>query len=227
MTDILAFGVHPDDAELACGGIIAKAVRQGKSVVFVDLTLGDKGTNGTPEGRRQEALAAAALIGAERQFLDFSDCEVIDSYENRLKIVRVIRQYKPKLLLAPLWKGELNHPDHIACGLMVRYACRYARFKMILPELPPHRCDGVLHYLFPSQEGADFIVDITQDLETWKGMMDCHKSQMLTNNYVDWQLRAAARWGMMIGVEYAQALVKGNPVAIEDIMHIAQGTIEI
>lgn len=227
MIDILVFGVHPDDSELACGGILAKAVQQGKSVVMVDLTLGEKGTNGTPEQRKQEALAAAACLGAERHFLDFSDCEVVDSYENRLKLVRVIRQYQPKLLLAPTWKGELNHPDHIACGLLVRHASRYARFKKILPDLPPHRCEGVLHYLFPCQDGADFIIDITPHLETWKAMMQCHQSQMLTNNYADWNMRAAARWGMMIGTQYAQALVKGNPIAVDNIMNISKGTIEI
>ncbi|SCA64141.1 hypothetical protein SCG7086_CF_00050 [Chlamydiales bacterium SCGC AG-110-P3] len=105
MVDILAIGAHPDDIEFGCGGIIAHQAALGYSIVMVDLTLGQKGTNGTPEQRRQEGINAAEVIGAKRLFLDFEDCQVYDTYEGRLKIVEVIRTYKPRLVLAPYWKG--------------------------------------------------------------------------------------------------------------------------
>ncbi len=227
MTDILAIGAHPDDIEFACGGLLAKMASLGKKIVMVDFTLGQKGTNGNPEQRRQESETAAALIGARRIFLDFIDCEIMDSYENRLKIVKVIRENKPRLIIAPYWKGPQNHPDHISCGTMARYACRYARFAKILPELPIHRVEGILHYPPPAFEKVDFIIDISDHVETWKKMMRSHTSQMATFPYDDWNLRFASALGMLIGTSYAQGLIKGNPIVVDDVMSIARGSREL
>jgi N-acetylglucosamine malate deacetylase 1 len=227
MTDILAFGAHPDDLEFGCGGILAKMSMQGKTIVMADLTLGEKGSHGTAQERRREAESSARIIGAERIFLDFSDCEIMDSYEGRLKLVTVIRKYRPRLILAPLWKGEQNHPDHLACGLMVRYACRYSRFAKILPELPIHQPEGVLHYLYPTYDNPDFIVDISEEVEVWKRMMTCFESQMKTFQYIDWNLRLAAKLGILIGTSYAQGLMKGNPIQVDDVMTLAKGTREM
>lgn len=227
MIDILAFGAHPDDIEFGCGGILVKMASQGKRIVMVDLSSGEKGTHGTPEERRREAEAASRMINAERIFLDFIDCEIMDTYEGRLKLVSVIRKYRPRLVLAPLWKGEQNHPDHLACGTMVRYACRYSRFAKILPDSPPHHPEGVLHYLYPTFDNPDFIVDITGEVEVWKKMMACHQSQMRTFNYGELALKMAAKMGMLISKPYGQGLAKGNPIEIDDIMLIAKGSREI
>lgn len=227
MVDILAFGPHPDDVEFGCGGILAKATAQGKSVIIVDLTVGEKATNGNPEQRRAEADAAALSIGAKRLFLDFKDCEILDTYAGRLKLVTVIREHQPRLVIAPMWKGEQNHPDHLACGLMARYACRYARFSKILPEVPIHRPNGILHYLPHAGQDADFLIDISDHVEAWKRMMDCHRSQMLTMPYAEMALKHAANYGAMIGRPYSQGLVKGNPIVVDDLLTISNGTNEI
>lgn len=227
MTDILAFGAHPDDLEFACGGILAKMAAQGKSIVMCDLTLGEKGTNGTPDIRRKESENASSLIGAKRLFLDFSDCQIQDDYEGRLKLVRVIREVKPKLVLAPLWEGTANHPDHLATGSLARAACRFARFRKILPDIAPHKVDGILHYLPPSAEKTDFIIDVSDHVEIWKEMMRTHTSQMDTFPYDEWNLRFAAKLGMLIDVPYAQGLVKGTPIVIDDIMQISCSIREI
>lgn len=227
MVDILAFGAHPDDVEFGCGGILAKAADQGYSIVIADLTSGEKGTNGTPEGRRKEGLHSASLIGAKRVYLDFIDCEVYDSYEGRLKLVKVIRENKPKLVLAPQWSGNQTHPDHVACGIMARHACRYARFAKILPELPIHRVQGILHYLSQISGVAEFIIDISDQVKVWKKMMESHASQLQTLQYADLVERNAAQLGGVIGKAYAQGLVSGNPVVVEDIMTISHGVREI
>lgn len=227
MVDILAFGAHPDDVEFGCGGILAKAAAEGQSVVIVDLTLGQKATNGNPQLRKAEGEAAAAVIGAKRLYLDFIDCEVFDTYEGRLKLVKVIREYQPKLVLAPVWSGERNHPDHLACGLMARYACRYARFAKILPELPIHRVNGILHYLPHGGREADFLVDVSAHVEAWKRMMEAHRSQMLTLPYSDKALKNAANYGAMIDRPYAQGLLTGNPIVVDDILSVSRGTQEI
>lgn len=227
MTDVLVFGAHPDDVEFGCGGILVKLHAEGKRIVIVDLTLGEKATHGTPEVREIEGLASASLIGAERICLHFPDCQVMDTYEGRLELVKVIRAYRPKLVLAPIWKGEQNHPDHFATGLMARYACRYARIKNILPEMPIHWVEGILHYPPFNWNDPDFLVDVTPYVETWKQMMHCHESQMKTFDYADWNLKQASKLGMLIARPYAQALVKGNPIVIEDVMDISRSTREI
>jgi bacillithiol biosynthesis deacetylase BshB1 len=227
MIDILAFGAHPDDIEFGCGGILAKAAADGYKVLFADLTLGEKGTNGTPAIREKEAKEAAQVIGAERLFLGFTDCEIMDTYEGRLKLVKVIRTHKPRLVIAPFWKGEMNHPDHLACGTMVRHACRYARFGKILPELPTHQVEGVLHYLPHSVDETDILIDVSAHIDVWKQMMDKHQSQMKTYPYSDWVLKGAARLGTLSGVAYAQGLAAGNPIVVDDVMTVSHGTREI
>lgn len=227
MVDVLAFGAHPDDIEFGCGGILARLASEGRTLVIVDLTTGQKGTQGTPEGRRQEGLEAAKVLGAERVYLDFVDCEVFDSYEGRLKLTRVIRHYRPTLVLAPPWKGEQTHPDHTACGLMARHACRYARLAKVMEDVPPHRVGGILHYGSFFGEPIDFLVDVTAHVEQWKAMMACHRSQMKTHDYADWVLRNAARLGALLDTTYAQGLVKGNPIRVDDVMSISRGSREL
>lgn len=228
MVDILAFGAHPDDIEFGCGGILARMAAQNKSIVMADLTLGEKGTSGSREIRRQEGEASAALIRAKRICLDFADGEIFDSYEGRLKFVKVIREYRPKLILASMWKGEQTHPDHLACGLMARYACRYARFEKLLPELPPHQPQGILHYLTSTQEQyVDFLIDISDYVEIWKQMMTSHQSQMQTFDYINWNFRTASKLGVLINKPFAQGLAKGNPLEIDDLMTLSKSILEI
>lgn len=227
MVDVLAFGAHPDDVEFGAGAVLTKMAAKGKSVVIVDLTTGQKGSNGTAEERKKEAFRAAELIGAKRIFLDFVDCEVFDQYEARLELVKVIREYKPKLVLAPLCEETPNHPDHIACGKMARIACRYSRFRNILPHMPIHRPDGILHYLYPSFDRVDFIVDISSVIDQWTEMMLCHQSQMKTNDYVSHCKKVASYLGMQIGVEYGQGFVKRNAIEVDDLMAVSRGTVEI
>jgi bacillithiol biosynthesis deacetylase BshB1 len=227
MIDILVFGAHPDDIEFGCGGILAKMAAEGKTIIMVDLTLGDKGTYGNPEERKLEGQQAAAVIGATRVILDFKDCEILDTYEGRLQFVRVIRKYKPRLVLAPMWNGVGNHPDHLACGIMARYACRYARFAKILPEIPIHWVEGILHYLSLTDVQLDFLIDVSQHVDVWKKMMSCHKSQMQNFRYDEWNLHSATKLGSHMGVAYAQGLAKGNPIVIPDPFVVAQSTREL
>ncbi|GAB4233565.1 MAG: bacillithiol biosynthesis deacetylase BshB1 [Chlamydiales bacterium] len=227
MVDVLVFGSHPDDVEFGCGGVLAKLASQGKTIVIVDLTLGEKGSNGTPTQRRDEAHAAAHLVNATRMNFEIEDCNVSDTYENRLLMVRIIREYQPRLVLAPMSKGEQNHPDHVACGAMARAACRYARFPNILPELPVHRPEGILHYMQRNFDVPTVLIDISEHVELWKKMIRCHASQLATFPYDDWVLEKASYWGKLIGVEYAQGFYACNPIVVEDIMTISKGTQEI
>ena len=98
--DILAFGAHPDDVELGCGGTIVKEVKLGKSVGIIDLTRGELGTRGTPEIRKKEADDAAKIIGAKfRDNLCLTDAFIDTSKDSISKIVRKIRLHQPKIIL--------------------------------------------------------------------------------------------------------------------------------
>lgn len=225
--DILAFGAHPDDIEFGCGGILAKAVTAGYRVALCDLTAGECASHGSTKERRREALAAATLLNAERICLDLDDCSLYDTSKHRERLVEVIRLTRPHLILAPCWEGTRHHPDHLATGLLARTACRLARFPSLLPKLPPHRVQGILHYLSLVEGKADFISDISSEVETWKQLICCHESQLQTLPYLDWCLKNAAYWGMQIGTQYGQPLIKSNPICIEDPMAIARGTVEL
>src|ERR1700752_5102890 len=110
-TDILAFGVHPDDVELGCSGTLVAAVAQGKKIAVVDLTRGELGTRGTPETRDVEAANAAKIMGIHaRENLRMADGFFQNDENNIRKVITVIRKYQPEIVLcnAP----EDRHPDH-------------------------------------------------------------------------------------------------------------------
>ena len=109
--DILAIGAHPDDVELGCGATIAKEIAAGKKVGILDLTRGELGTRGTPEIREQEAKAAADILGVVvRENLGIPDGFFTNSKENQLKIIEVIRKYRPEIVLCrDLYDGHLLH----------------------------------------------------------------------------------------------------------------------
>ena len=95
--DILVFAAHPDDAELACSGTILKEIEAGKKVGICDLTQGEMGTRGTPELRLEEAEKAKNILGlSARENLNLGDCFFEVNKENTLKLVEVIRKYKPR-----------------------------------------------------------------------------------------------------------------------------------
>src|SRR5947199_9250740 len=98
--DILAFGVHPDDLELGCGGTIIAAIAEGKRVAVVDLTRGELGTRGSAEIRTREAQEAAKVLGVPvRENLDMRDGFFENNEENILKIIVAIRKYQPQVVL--------------------------------------------------------------------------------------------------------------------------------
>src|ERR1700758_2330388 len=90
--DILAIAAHRDDVEQTCGGTLLKMAQRGQRTGILDLTRGELGTRGTAEDREREAIDAAKILGAVwRAALDIPDGRVENTYENRLKVARVIR----------------------------------------------------------------------------------------------------------------------------------------
>ena len=110
--DVMAFGAHPDDIELGCGGTLCKLAEAGHDVVMVDMVRGELGTRGTLETRKAEAVLAAEIIGAvARENLALEDGNIHTSAESKRRVAQVIRTYRPRMVLLPYY--EDRHPDHI------------------------------------------------------------------------------------------------------------------
>jgi N-acetylglucosamine malate deacetylase 1 len=120
--DILAIAAHRDDVEQTCGGTLLKMAHLGHRTGILDLTKGEMGTRGSAEDRAREALDAAKILCVSwRHALDIPDGRVENSWENRLKVARIIRQTTPRVLILPYWKGR--HPDHYTASILGYEAC--------------------------------------------------------------------------------------------------------
>ena len=120
--DILALAAHRDDVEQTCGGTLLKMAQRGYRTGILDLTQGEMGTRGTAEDRAREAADAARILCVSwRQALDIADGRVENTWENRLKVARVIRETRPRVLILPYWQGR--HPDHYTASILGYEAC--------------------------------------------------------------------------------------------------------
>ncbi len=163
--DILAFGAHPDDVELGCGGTIAKEVTLGKKVGIIDLTRGELGTRGSVEIRNQEAAAAAKILGVSiRENLDMRDGFFVNDEAHQLKIIKMIRKYQPDIVLCNTIDDR--HIDHGKGSKLVSDGCFLSGLVKIETELNGEKQGAwrpklVYHYMQWNNITPDFVVDIT------------------------------------------------------------------
>ena len=185
---------HPDDAEFGAAGTVARWVREGKSVVYVACTSGDKGTsdpNIKPEElakiREREQLAAARLLGVKDVvFLRYPDQALEDTPEFRKDIVRQIRMYRPETVLAsdPYHRRYVWHRDHRISGQVTLDAVfPYARDRLAYPDLleeglQPHKVKEVWLW---ATENPNYRSDITDTFDIKMAALRCHKSQVGDN----------------------------------------------
>jgi LmbE family N-acetylglucosaminyl deacetylase len=181
----LIIGAHPDDADLKAGGTAAKWCALGHHVRLVSLTNGQAGhqTMYGPDlarRRKAEAQAAAAVIGATYDVLDHPDGELDDRRENRLSVIRLIRSYRPDVILTH--RSTDYHPDHRFTGLLVQDASYLLTVPAVCPEVPHLPSTPVILYFSdafrkPCRFEPHVIVDIESELEKVVGMLHCHQSQ--------------------------------------------------
>ena len=129
--DILAIGVHPDDVELGCSGVLINEIKLGKKAGILDLTQGELGTRGTIETRYAEAAAAARIIGVQvRENLKMRDGFFKNDEEHQLQLIGAIRKYKPDVVIGNVLDDR--HPDHGRAGHMIADAWHMHLFKYYL-----------------------------------------------------------------------------------------------
>lgn len=176
--DVLAFAPHPDDAELLCGGTLAKLARAGRRTAIIDLTCGEMGTRGSVETRAAEAAKAAEVLGlAARENLGLPDSHLENTPETRRKLIEVIRRLRPEVVIAPAPKGR--HPDHRVTAQLVRDAWFLSGIRKMDPTHEPHRPRKLVHAITYREDYVKptFVVDISEDFETKLRAIACYSSQ--------------------------------------------------
>ncbi len=222
---ILALGAHPDDLEFGLGGVLIKEYDAGAEICIVITSQGEAASHGNSEQRKSEALAAARLLGAAERlhFLDFGgDGQQIASTINAIQIARLIREFKPSIVFAPVSVSN-QHPDHAAVGDASRDACRLARYAGLkaLKSSHAHTIDSLWFYAVTPLPDLNFrgsiFIDISSVAERWQGLMSCHTSQVTHRRHLDLQLARARQLGLLAGCEYATALWPNDPPVVESI----------
>ena len=227
--DILAFGPHPDDAEIGCGGLLRKLKDRGRTTGIIDMTSGELGW-GTPEERTSEGRRAAEILKLDvREGLDLGDCRVEDTFENRCKVASVIRRHRPQIILSPYYDlpigRGLGHNDHYKSGEIVSNAFNLAHLAKAPCEGAPHQAKAIFYYFVPPGTRPTFIVDISAHAEEWLRAIDSHTTQFhhpdrprpANMPHPIEAFEAYARyWGWQVGVKYAQAFLSVTPLKVED-----------
>jgi N-acetylglucosamine malate deacetylase 1 len=228
--DILAIAAHRDDVEQTCGGTLLKMAERGYRTAILDLTQGEMGTRGTAEDRAREAQEAARLLKVGwRQALDIPDGRVENTYENRLKVARVIRQLRPRVLILPYWQAR--HPDHATASPLGYEAAFLAGLSKLDLGAAPHRPFKIIYASLYADVRPTFIVDISEQFETRFAALLAYRSQ-----YEDQQAgstlfprrdeireRVAAMagfYGLLGGVRYAEPFVCKEVGLVDDLLAI-------
>jgi N-acetylglucosamine malate deacetylase 1 len=203
--DILAIAAHRDDVEQTCGGTLLKMAERGYRTGILDLTRGEMGTRGSAEDREREAAAAAQILKASwRGTLDIPDGRVENTWENKLKVARVLREQRPRVVILPYWKGR--HPDHYTASTLGYEACFLAGLKKldcsaavpaaVVAGVPPatlraehpkdsrqddgakpHRPFKIIYATLYYDVRPTFVVDITDQFEARFQSLMAYKTQ--------------------------------------------------
>jgi N-acetylglucosamine malate deacetylase 1 len=177
--DILAFGAHPDDVELFVGGTLAKLAALGYATGVVDMTGGELGTRGSRDQRAQEAAEAARVLGLKiRENLNLPDGEVAADPATRLKVIRVLRAYRPFLVLTHYWDDR--HPDHCNTSRLVTEAAHHAGLSKIDTGQERFRPRAVLYFKLPPQVVPTFVVDVSEYAEQRIKAIQAYGSQLFS-----------------------------------------------
>jgi len=182
--NILAIGAHGDDLELFCGGTLARCAARGDTVFMCVVTDGRGRPKGTLEDviaiRKREAVASAAVIGAESVWMGIPDGGVWFDEPTRHQFIEVIRRTQPDLIITH--PAEDYHPDHKATSRLVMDAAQVARTMNYASQYPPHRATVPVAFM-EAERGIGFIpeeyVDISRVWAQKLAMLDCHRSQLM------------------------------------------------
>jgi bacillithiol biosynthesis deacetylase BshB1 len=238
--DILAFGAHPDDVELGCGGTLLAAVAEGKKIGIIDLTHGELGTRGTVADRLKEALLAGEIIGvAVRENLGMKDGFFLNDKVHQMMIIEMIRKYQPEIILcnAP----EDRHPDH---GKAAKLVADAAFLSGLVKVQTTHngvaqvawRPSQVFHYIQSRNLQPSFVVDISEHMDKKMASILAHSTQFYNPNsnepntfissdsFLEFIKGRAKEFGQQVGVQYAEGFISEKMIGIQSFDGLIQKT---
>jgi N-acetylglucosamine malate deacetylase 1 len=244
--EVLAIAAHRDDVEQTCGGTLLRLKSLGVSTAILDLTRGEAGTRGTAEERAAEAAEAARILGvAWRGALDIPDGRVENTWENRLKIVEVLRRVRPRVVILPYWTGR--HPDHYTTATLGYEACflsGLSRLELagseageigtgtkrssLCAEHRPHRPFKIVYASLYADVRPTFVVDITPFIEDRHRALMAYQSQYANQStgsglfVPEEEIRErtfaeARHYGTLAGVRYAEPFVQKEVGLVDDL----------
>lgn len=227
--DILAIFAHPDDVELTVGGTLLKMKHLSYRTGVLDVTRGEMGTRGTPDGRAIEAEEAAKILKLDvRENLGLPDGHVFVTDVERAKMVRFLRRLKPKVILTHQIGDP--HPDHDHIAQLVRESARLASMKRYDEETGDEKIAVplVAHNTFSHRVEPSFIVDISDFLEQKMAAIEAHKSQfydpasnepetrLTSKSFLDELENRSRYFGSLIGVAAGEPFFVREALNVED-----------
>jgi bacillithiol biosynthesis deacetylase BshB1 len=221
--DILAFSPHPDDAELGSAGSLILSARKGVRTAIADVSNGECASRGTSKSREKEKRIASEMMGISARFsLGLPDTKIGMESSHRLAIVQLIRETKPRTVLAPYWRDR--HPDHSATGRLVREAAFYAGVASI-GEGAPHRPERIFYYMIHRPFQPSFVINISnvwkekiRVLKSYRSQFDPNgkgfKTALARSEFLP-LIEARSLWfGAMIGAMYGEPFLVSGPVPL-------------
>jgi bacillithiol biosynthesis deacetylase BshB1 len=234
--DILAIGVHPDDVELGCSGVLINEIRNGKKAAIIDLTQGELGTRGTIATRYAEAAKAAEIIGVvARENLKMRDGFFRNDEEHQLTLIRAIRKYQPDIVFANILNDR--HPDHGRAGHLIADACFLSGLMKIETRddagnpQQKWRPKYILHYLQDWFHEPDLIIDTSDSFDDKMKSVEAYTTQfhvqgheqegqqtyISTPDFLESVVARARMLGKRIGVKYAEGFVTEKKIGIRNL----------
>ena len=230
--DVLAFGVHPDDVELSCAGILLVEKLNGKKIGIIDLTQGELGTRGTAATRKLEAANAAKILQTDvRENLEMADGFFKNDEAHQRKIIIALRKYQPEIVLCNAPSDR--HPDHGRSARLVADAAFLSGLKKIETEVngvpqESWRPKYVFNYIQDKFLQPDFVIDITAVFEQKVEAIKAYTTQfhntessepqtyISTPDFLDSVVYRHKWFGKMIGVKYAEGFITEKMIGFKN-----------
>ena len=234
--DVLAIAAHRDDVEQTCGGTLLRMQAAGARTGIVDLTQGEAGTRGTSAERAAEAEAAGAVLRvSHREALDLPDGNVENTFVNRIKLVQVIRDLRPRVVILPYWAGR--HPDHYRSSALGYEACFVAGLARLETEdeagepQQAHRPFKIVYASLYADVRPSFIVDITPYIERRLEALMAYTSQYANQatggglfvpaeEIRERTFAEARHYGLLAGVQYGEPFVQKEVGLVVDLLQL-------
>lgn len=231
--DFLAFGAHPDDAELFIGGTLAKLSDLGYATGVVDMSRGELGTRGTAAVRGREAREAARILGlAVRENLGLPDGRITVTDAARLSVIRVLRKYRPRIVATHY--REDRHPDHVHTGRLVAEAVHHSGLARVRTGQERYRPPVLLFFKLPWNVAPSFVVDVGDWVGRREAAIAAHRSQLYDPasrepatylsqpDFLERVDSIHAWYGTLVGKRRAEAFHIGEALEISDpVAHFA------